>query len=169
MTLTDEEKREARATDPRARQIIERSDAMPPEMLERLHGAVRQVYPTPDAAPAPPPFADPFSPDAPFWEPEARVDPHAATVDVGGTQVGRGAIVRLNPGPRGDSMDMFLAGRVGRIEGVWETLEDEPYVAITLVDDPASEEHAWVGRFLYFRPTELELAAVESAAVEAGR
>ncbi|MEJ7803718.1 MAG: hypothetical protein WKH68_10180 [Candidatus Limnocylindria bacterium] len=176
MTLTDEEKREARATDPRARQIIDRSDAMPPEMLERLHGAVRQVYPTPAAIPAIPPptpmpslFSDPFSPDAPFWEPEARVDPHTATVDVGGTQVGRGAIVRLNPGPRGDSMDMFLAGRVGRIEGVWETLEDEPYVAITLVDDPASEEHAWVGRFLYFRPTELELAAVEPAAVEAGR
>ncbi|MDQ3689903.1 MAG: hypothetical protein M3406_07720 [Chloroflexota bacterium] len=166
MTLTDEEKREARATDPRARQIIDRSDAMPPEMLERLHGAVRQVYPTaaaiPPAAPPPSPFADPFSPDAPFWEPEARVDPHTATVDVGGRQMGRGAIVRLNPGPRGDSMDMFLAGRVGRIEGVWETLEDEPYVAITLVDDPAAEEHAWVGRFLYFRPTELEPAAVEA-------
>jgi len=165
MTLTDEEKREARATDPRARQIIDRSDAMPPEMLERLHGAVRQVYPTLDAVPEPPapsPFADPFSPDAPFWEPEARVDPHAATVEVGGAQVGRGAIVRLNPGPRGDSMDMFLAGRIGRIEGVWETLEEEPYVAITLVDDPASEEHAWVGRFLYFRPTELE-PAVEAS------
>jgi len=41
---------------------------------------------------------------------------------------------------------------------VWETLEEESYVAIILVDDPASEEHAWVGRFLYFRPTELELA-----------
>jgi len=161
MTLTDEEKREARATDPRARAIIDRSDAMPPEMLERLHGAVRQVYPSPAIAPDPAPatFADPFSPDAPFWEPEARVDPHAAMVDVGGTQVGRGAMVRLRPGPRGDSMDMFLAGRIGRIEGVWETLEDEPYVAITLVDDPASEEHAWVGRYLYFRPTELEPAA----------
>jgi len=162
MTLTEEEKREARATDPRARLIIDRSDAMPAEMLEKLHGAVRQVYPQVSsgaaAEPSPPPFADPFSPDAPFWEPEARVDPHAATVEVGGTQVGRGAIVRLNPGPRGDSMDMFLAGRIGRIEGVWETLEDEPYVAITLVDDPASEEHAWVGRFLYFKPGELEPA-----------
>ncbi|MCA1570204.1 MAG: hypothetical protein LC798_07760 [Chloroflexi bacterium] len=92
-------------------------------------------------------------------EKRERVDPHAAMVDVGGTQVGRGAMVRLRPGPRGDSMDMFLAGRIGRIEGVWETLEDEPYVAITLVDDPASEEHAWVGRYLYFRPTELEPAA----------
>ncbi|MGH7720940.1 MAG: hypothetical protein ACREON_19100, partial [Gemmatimonadaceae bacterium] len=32
MTLTEEEKREARGTDERARQIIERSDSMPPEM-----------------------------------------------------------------------------------------------------------------------------------------
>lgn len=160
MTMTDEEKREARATDPRAAAIIDRSDDLPPELLDKLHGAVRMLRPMPQPAaePTPSPFADPFSPDAPFWEPEARVDPHTATVEIGGEQVGRGALVRLVPGPRGDSMDMFLAGRIGRIEGVWETLEDESYVAIILVDDPASEEHAWVGRFLYFRPTELELA-----------
>ena len=30
MTLTEEEKREARGTDERARQIVERSDAIPP-------------------------------------------------------------------------------------------------------------------------------------------
>jgi len=41
MALTEEEKREARATDERAAAIIDRVDAMPPELLERLHGAVR--------------------------------------------------------------------------------------------------------------------------------
>ncbi len=43
MALTDEEKREARATDPKAAAIIERSDTMPPEVLDRLHGAVRYL------------------------------------------------------------------------------------------------------------------------------
>jgi hypothetical protein len=41
LTLTDEEKREARATDPRAAAIIDRVEAMPPETLERLHGTMR--------------------------------------------------------------------------------------------------------------------------------
>ena len=45
MALTDEEKREARATDPRAADLIDRLDALPPEMLERLHGAIRYLEP----------------------------------------------------------------------------------------------------------------------------
>jgi hypothetical protein len=45
MALTDEEKREARATDPRAADLIDRLDGMPPEMLERLHGAIRYLEP----------------------------------------------------------------------------------------------------------------------------
>jgi len=41
MTLTDEEKREARATDPRAGAIIDRTDAMSADALSRLHGTMR--------------------------------------------------------------------------------------------------------------------------------
>ena len=41
MTLTDEEKREARATDPRAARDHRPGRRMPPELLERLHGAIR--------------------------------------------------------------------------------------------------------------------------------
>jgi hypothetical protein len=43
MALTEAEKREARATDQRAAAIIDRVDNMPPELLERLHGAVRYL------------------------------------------------------------------------------------------------------------------------------
>ncbi|MZF86936.1 hypothetical protein [Streptomyces sp. SID5643] len=66
MLLTDEEKREARATDPRAAAILDRVDTMPQEVFERLHGAVRSLTPaTPtapvdrlsDAAGSPPPAA----------------------------------------------------------------------------------------------------------------
>ena len=44
LTMTDEEKAEARATDPRAREIIDRCEAMTPEDLQRLHGVLRDPY-----------------------------------------------------------------------------------------------------------------------------
>ncbi len=41
MTLTDEEKAAARATDPRAAEIIDRCDQMTPDSLQALHGILR--------------------------------------------------------------------------------------------------------------------------------
>ena len=41
LTLTEEEKREARATDPRIAAIVDRVEAMPSETLSRLHGTLR--------------------------------------------------------------------------------------------------------------------------------
>jgi len=45
MTLTDEEKREVRASDQRARQILERTENMPAEQFMKLHGVVRGMRP----------------------------------------------------------------------------------------------------------------------------
>jgi hypothetical protein len=42
LTLTDEEKEEMRASDPRAREILERTESLSPEELINLHGAVRE-------------------------------------------------------------------------------------------------------------------------------
>ena len=60
MTLTDEEKRAARATDPRAAELLDRLDHLPPEMLERMHGAIRYLDPAGgrpgDLPPDPGPF-----------------------------------------------------------------------------------------------------------------
>jgi hypothetical protein len=42
LTLTDEEKEEMRATDPRAREILDRCEALSPEELMNLHGAIRE-------------------------------------------------------------------------------------------------------------------------------
>ena len=39
--MTEEEKAEARATDPQAAAIIERCERMTPEELQRLHGVLR--------------------------------------------------------------------------------------------------------------------------------
>lgn len=51
MTLTDEEKREIRDSDERARQILERTDSMPAEQFMKLHGAVRGMRPLKESTP----------------------------------------------------------------------------------------------------------------------
>jgi hypothetical protein len=43
LSLTDEEKREMRDSDPRAREILERTESLSPEELMRLHGAIREL------------------------------------------------------------------------------------------------------------------------------
>jgi len=46
LTMTDEEKREMRQSDQRARQILERTENMPPEQFMKMHGALRSVQPS---------------------------------------------------------------------------------------------------------------------------
>ena len=43
LSLTDDEKREMRETDPRVREMLERTTALTPEQVRRLHGAVREL------------------------------------------------------------------------------------------------------------------------------
>src|SRR5262249_58721234 len=153
MTLTDDEKREARATDARAAAIIDRVDAMPPEMIERLHGAVRSLRG--DAASVDAKI------DAPFWDPgaDANVSPETDSVEVAGVAVAKGSRVRLCPGQgkrRSDAQDMFLVGRAATGQGVFLDVENQRYVAVTLEDDPAADLHVQHGRFLYFYPDEIE-------------
>jgi hypothetical protein len=42
LSLTDEEKAEMRATDPRAREILDRTESLTPEEIMRLHGTIRE-------------------------------------------------------------------------------------------------------------------------------
>jgi hypothetical protein len=45
LTLTDEEKQEMRRGDDRARQILERTESLPPEHMMKLHGVLRGIHP----------------------------------------------------------------------------------------------------------------------------
>ncbi|GIG56280.1 hypothetical protein Lfu02_06520 [Longispora fulva] len=163
MTLTDAEKREARATDDRAAAILDRVDTMPAEVLDRLHGAVRYLRrttsPTHDRASATAQVGlfDPGA--APWWDPaaDAAVDPDRDSVTVAGVAVARGTRVRLRPGARrSDAQDIFLAGRDATVEAVLLDVDDVRYLAVTLDDDPAADLHRWHGRYLYFSPDEVE-------------
>jgi len=156
MTLTDDEKRAARGTDPRAGAIIDRSDTMPPEIFERLHGALRG-FETP-VAPAPD-FDDvPTFGTAPWWNPavDAAVSPENDTVQINGVAVGKGTRVRLHPSGRGDAQDIFIDGLTAVVAGVYFDVDGDTHVAVVVEDDPAAELHEWYGRFSYFRPDELE-------------
>jgi hypothetical protein len=155
MTLTEEEKLEARATDERAAAIIEHADTIPPEVFERLHGAVRNLRRVADPAPPTPDAQE----QTPWWDPGAdtTVSPQTDVVDVPGGRATRGAKVRLRPGRRADAHDMFIRGRTATVAAVLFDVDGQAYLAVTLDDDPAAALHESVGRYLYFAPEEVEL------------
>jgi hydrogenase maturation protease len=157
MTLTEDEKREARGTDERSRQIIERSDASSPELLDCLHGVVRSLSaePAEDAARTRETLAE-LAEWETFLNPPGVVPPEQASIEVAGTLLRQGSRVRLRPTRRADSMDLFLAGRVAKVEGVYRDVEDVAWIAVSLEGNPASDLHSSHGRFFYFYPDEVE-------------
>jgi hypothetical protein len=158
MTLTEEEKAEVRATDERARKLLDRIDTMPPEMLDKLHGAIRYLGETPRTHSEPDPIETITTPGTPWWDPAAdtSVDPETDSVLIAGVEVAKGSRVRLNPGLHGsDAQDMFLIGRTATVAAVLFDVDGNTHVAVTLDDDPGAEISAAHGRFRYFTPDEL--------------
>ena len=130
LTLTEEEKREARATDPQAAALIDRVDSLPDEVLARLHGAVRSLRPVRS-------------------QPEPLV--------VGGVRLGAGSRVRLRPRRHGtDAQDLFLAGRTATVDEVLDDVDGSRFVAVTLDDDPGADLLRDYGRHYQFSPDEIE-------------
>ena len=160
MTMTDEEKREARATDPRAREIIDRCDQMTPETLQQLHGVLRNPHalsdPPADLRNAEPPSFE--TGDVPWWDPAAdeAVRPEVDAVVINGVSVSKGSLVRVHPSRRADAQDLFFADQVARVTAVLSDVDGNVHVALVLVDDPAADMHEWYGRYFYFYPDELE-------------
>ncbi|SEK54821.1 hypothetical protein SAMN04515665_1036 [Blastococcus sp. DSM 46786] len=153
MTLTDDEKREVRATDPQAAALLDRVDHLPEEVLARLHGAVRSLRPVRRTAPAV------RSEERAWWEPGADDDvrPETDAVVVDGVRVSRGSRVRLRPRPHGtDAHDVFLAGRTARVEAVLLDVDGSRFVAVVLDDDPGADLFDWYGRHYQFAPEEIE-------------
>jgi hypothetical protein len=167
LTLTDDEKAEARATDPRSAAIIDRVDAMSEEILSRLHGALRSVQPMAEVPvfreKEPIPGKDP---GIPWWDPgaDSSVDPETDSVLVGGVMLSKGSRVKLRPGrqfddPGGarrltDGQDLFYDGRTAIVQGVFFDVDGAEYLAVSLEDMPDVDlAH---GRFLNYTPEEVE-------------
>lgn len=162
LTLTEDEKAEARATDPRAAQIIERCEAMSPEELQQLHGVLRNPRAEAGASPAAMPASDvliePPASGLPWWHPEAdaSVQPDVDTVVIKGVAIARGSLVKVLPQRRADAQDLFFAGQTARVTSVHFDVDGNTHVGLVLDADPASDLHEGYGRSFYFAPDELE-------------
>jgi hypothetical protein len=152
LTMTDEEKAAARATDPRAAAVVDGCEALTAADLARLHGVLRDPH-----APLLPQPEDDEDP-RPWWDPavDGAVDPAVAVVLVDGVPVTRGSTVLLRPRRRADAQDLFYAGRAARVAAVQSDVDGGTHVAVVLADDPAADLHEAYGRYLYFAPDELE-------------
>jgi hypothetical protein len=164
MTLTEEEKAQARATDPRAAAIIDHADNLPPEIYERLHGAIRSLRELPSQGE--PAFPEIWTDDsgevkAPpsIFDPavDATYNPATDTVEIGGKRIGKGSRVVLRPAQgRSDAQDMFLAGRVASVQAILFDADEDAHVAVTLDDDLGADIQLSHGRYRYFKIDEVE-------------
>lgn len=180
MTMTDEEKAVARATDPRAAEIIDRCDALSPEAMQQMHGVLRDSHALAgavgeswddmlnepfDGVRGPPGLADidltntfGFDGEVPWWDPavDSSVSPGTDEVVIDGVTVANGSTVRVHPSRGADAQDLFFEDQIARVFAVHSDVDGQTHVAVLLVDDPAAELHDLAGRYFYFAPDELE-------------
>lgn len=145
LTLTEAEKAEMRAADPRAREILERAESLTAEDFMHLHGAIREFHPVGERVES-----------APGWEALERPAPQSVTVQ--GTALTRGSKVRLRPHPRGDIFDLALAGKVAIVEAIEQDYEDRIQLAVTLEEDPGRDLGVarQPGHLFFFAPDEVD-------------
>lgn len=146
LTLTDEEKAEMRASDPRTREILERSESLTPDDFMRLHGAIRDFRElrTEDQLPS-------------LFDALDTPGPESVAVR-GGGEIRSGSKVRLRPRPGGDIMDIALAGQVAQVEAIEQDYEGKIHLAVTVESDPGRDlgRERQIGHRFFFSPDEVE-------------
>lgn len=130
LTLTDEERALMAGTDERIRELLSRTEALAPDQLARLHGAMRR----------------------------GSVSERPRKILVDGRPLGVGHRVRLRPFARRDIMDLALAGRSATIVSVEQDYEDRVYFTVTVDDDPGRDlgVEGKPGHRFFFEPGEVE-------------
>jgi hypothetical protein len=119
MTMTDAEKEEMRQSDPRAREILERTESLAEDQLMKLHGAWRELRTF----------------DVDLFGASHRLE----VVEVDGVPVRAGDRVRIRPKARADIMDIALAGRTATVEAIEQDAENRIHLALVLDDDPGKD------------------------------
>ena len=135
LMLPTEEKRRMAAADERTRALLERTEALQPHELQRLHGALRPRHGLAGGA-----------------------APGQSGARLGAARLGAGDRVRLCPRGRADIFDLALAGRSATIVSVEQDFEDRVYFAVTVDDDPGKDLGAEgkPGHRFFFAPEEVE-------------
>ncbi|WP_347906078.1 hypothetical protein [Pseudomonas purpurea] len=139
LAMTDGEKREMAALDPRTAALLSRTEALDGDSFMRLHGVLRDPH---DHLAQHPPLTSP-----------RRVYDHN-----GGTALRVGDRVRLQPKVGGDTLDLVLAGKTAVIEAIERDFEDRVHVAVTIDDDPGREWglQRMPGHRFFFSPEEIQ-------------
>ena len=151
MTMTDEEKQEMRHADERARQILERTENMPQEHLQKMHGAIRGMDLLGEDGN--------HSPNGRAGEDSFEAKEQLDEIAVNGVSYQPGDRVRLHPKGRGtDIMDLVVDGRMAVIEAVEQDYEDRIHLAVVLEDDPGQDLGMMrqPGHRFFFSPDEVE-------------
>jgi hypothetical protein len=126
--LSDQEREEISAQDPKVREMLARADATTPQQLMDLHGRVR--------------LEDP---------------PGERAVTFAGVTYKRGDKVVLRPPLDADVYDKMLDGRTATIHRLFLRVDDRLHLGVTVDDDPMQEILGESGRFLFFFAEEVEV------------
>ena len=126
--LSDQEREEISAQDPKVREMLARADATTPQQLMDLHGRVR--------------LEDP---------------PGERQTTYNGITYKRGDKVILHPPQDADVYDKMLNGRTATIHRLFLRVDDRLHLGVTIDDDPMQEILGESGRFLFFFAEEVEL------------
>jgi hypothetical protein len=126
--LSDQEREEISAQDPKVREMLARADATTPQQLMDLHGRVR--------------LEDP---------------PGEREVTFEGVTYKRGDKVILHPPLDADVYDKMLDGRTATIHRLFLRVDDRLHLGVTIDDDPMQEILGESGRFLFFFSEEVEV------------
>jgi hypothetical protein len=161
LTLTDAEKEEMRHGDPRARRILERTEAMTEEAMLKAHGVIRSLRSLgPEVIIPNTMSSDTITEDQGFgaWNPFEEPKAPPETVSVFGVDLRVGDRIRIWPQKSADIMDMALKGKVAVIEAIEQDFEDQVQFAVVLDDDPGREFGMMrqPGHRFFFSPEEVE-------------
>jgi hypothetical protein len=126
--LSEEEQREIADQDPAVRAMISRAAAATPADLFDLHASME--------------------PSNFLGEQEMTVDDRTFM---------RGGKVVLRLGKDGDPHDAILDGRLATIERIYVDYDDRVHLGVTVDDDPGSDVMRSSGRYLFFKPDEVEI------------
>ncbi|HET6894053.1 MAG TPA: hypothetical protein VFH72_01600 [Candidatus Baltobacteraceae bacterium] len=127
-SLSEEEKRDARAAHPYVRELVERAEALDADTQRTLHGELTGGAPRAG---------------------EERVV-------IAGATIAPGSRVRIQPKGRADVWDGLVRGMTARVNAVHTDFEGKRYVGVVFDADPASDMHEWYGRSFFYGVDEVE-------------
>ncbi len=142
LAMTDGEKREMAQVDARARALLDRTEALTPEQLDKLHGVFRKQNP----------------------DRQSGRRPELAFIRANGAMLRVGDRVRLHPKPGADAMDLMLKDQAAIIEAIERDFEGCVHVAVVLEEDPGRELglQRMPGHRFFFSPDEIVAIAEEA-------